>query len=172
MIQISLVIKLVISATNALIQISLGLLLVMKQQMQVQISLVLTWSNASGAGQSNFIGYYAGYSAINAVYSNFIGYYAGYSATNASNSNFFGASAGNEATNAESSNFFGLRLLGRGNKCLSQISLVVELVVVQQMLMRQISLVQAGMGATNAYSSNFLVEMLVLATGANNKILW
>jgi hypothetical protein len=37
---------------------TLELLLVMKQQMQVfKISLVLTWSNASGAGQSNFIGF-------------------------------------------------------------------------------------------------------------------
>jgi hypothetical protein len=75
MIQISLVIKLVMAQQVLLIQISLGLLLVMKQQMQV---FKFHWSyagqNASGAGQSNFIGYYAGYSAIN-VYSNFIGYY-------------------------------------------------------------------------------------------------
>jgi hypothetical protein len=74
MIQISLVIKLVM-AQQVLIQISLGLVYEATNA-SFQISLVLTLVKThQGAGQSNFIGYYAGYSAINAVYSNFIGYY-------------------------------------------------------------------------------------------------
>jgi hypothetical protein len=42
-----------------------------------QISLVRSWLSTTNAYSSNFIGYFAGYSATNANQSNFIGPQAG-----------------------------------------------------------------------------------------------
>jgi hypothetical protein len=150
MIQISLVIKLVMAQQGASNSNFFGASWFVATNASFQISLVLTWSNASGAGQSNFIGYYAGYSAINAEISLVITGLAQQMLV----IQISGASAGNEATNAESSNFFGL---GAGNKCLS-----VNFFgggagsSATNANASNFFGFQAGMGATNAYSSNFL----------------
>jgi hypothetical protein len=69
--QISWVIKLVIAQQVLLIQISLGLLLVMKQQMQVfKFHWSLRWSKRNKRWSIKFLGYQAGYSATSANNSN------------------------------------------------------------------------------------------------------
>jgi len=62
--------------------------------------------SATGASNSNFIGYYTGYQATGATHSNFLGNSAGYGATGASYSNFIGQQAGQNASAANGSNFF------------------------------------------------------------------
>ncbi len=65
-------------------------------------------SNIPGlVGNSNFIGYQAGYGAAGAANSSFVGFQAGFQARNALASNFFGNAAGYQATEAKSSNFIG-----------------------------------------------------------------
>jgi hypothetical protein len=103
-IQIS-VITLVIAQQMLVIQISLGLLLVMKQQMlNHQISLVFGLEQATNAYQSNFFG--GGLVVVQQCNtSNFFGFklvwcYIKYS------SNFLGQNAGLNATGANNSNVF------------------------------------------------------------------
>jgi hypothetical protein len=105
--QTSLVFKLVIKQQMPVIQISLVKMLDFKQQLLIQISLVIMLVMGLRCFFSNFIGQVlvtqhqvrlvqilsvmAGQFSIGASQSNFIGYQAGVLATNASGSTFIGS---------------------------------------------------------------------------------
>jgi hypothetical protein len=92
LVQISWVIKLVMEQKNATASNFFGVLVVV-----------------TGASQSNFIGFSAGYRAKVLLVQ--ILWFAGNQATNAENSNFMGNQAGNQAKNASNSNFLGFNLV-------------------------------------------------------------
>jgi len=97
-------------------------------------------SNGYQPGDSSFLGYFAGYNAVNAYGSNFFGSNAGQDGTDAYYSNFLGVEAGYGSYNAHDSNFLGYEAgyyaVGAYNSNLFGN--------------------MAGYNATDAYNSNFL----------------
>jgi hypothetical protein len=108
-----------------------------------QISLVVCWSSATNAYNSNFFGQQAGYGATGAYGSNFLVKMLVYSKV------LQFKSLDNLLDN--------LRQM-----LMLQISWVIKLVIKQQVLITQISLVLCWSSGTSASNSNFLVIMLVV----------